>query len=156
VFFFCARRVRENGVCADGVCADGVVVWRRRSEEMNDFSTTTNPIARSLFRHRRRRDVLRALLVPLDLRAYRLHARGLHEHASVVEVGDDKLALRRGEVVQVENVLFERDVGGDHDAVHRGHHGRRARRRLGARVGGIRVGVCGVVASRRVCGPIDT
>jgi hypothetical protein len=32
-FFFCARRVRENGVCADGVCADGVVVWRRRQKK---------------------------------------------------------------------------------------------------------------------------
>lgn len=90
---------------------------------MNECYTSSAPfLARSLFRHRRRRDVLRALLIPLDLGAYRVRARRLHEHASVVEVGDEKFSLGGGEVVQVEDVLLERDVGGDQDAVHGGDH----------------------------------
>ena len=78
---------------------------------MNECYTSSAPsLARSLFRHRRRRDVLRALLIPLDLGAYRVRARRLHEHASVVEVGDEKFSLGGGEVVQVEDVLLERDL----------------------------------------------
>ena len=60
-----------------------------RERRITNVTLSAPSLARSLLRHRRRRDVLRALLIPLDLGAYRVRARRLHEHASVVEVGDE-------------------------------------------------------------------
>jgi len=71
-----------------------------------------------------RGDVLRALLVPFNLCSDVFDVFGLHEHVRIVEIGDDKLSLRRGDVVEVKNVLLDRDVGGDHDAVDGGDHRR--------------------------------
>ena len=81
-----------------------------------------------------RGDVLRGLLVARDFAANAFDVLRLDEHVGVVEIGDDEFRLRGGDVVEVEDVLFDRDIGGDHDAVHGGHH----RGVVGARRRGVR------------------
>jgi len=81
-----------------------------------------------------RGDVLRGLLVARDFAANARDVLRLDEHVGVVEIGDDEFRLRGGDVVEVEDVLFDRDIGGDHDAVHGGHH----RGAVGARRRGVR------------------
>lgn len=92
-----------------------------------------------------RGDVLRRLLVALDLAEERVHALRLDEHADVVEVGDDELLLRWGDGVEVEDVLLDRDVGGDHGAVHGGDHAGEARSEAQAGRGRGRAVLAGVV-----------
>ena len=76
-------------------------------------------------------DVLRGLLKRLDLAVNRVDGVGLDEDATRVEVDDDELALRGRDVVEVEDVLLDGDVGGDHDAVDGGDHGAREARSAG-------------------------
>ena len=56
-----------------------------------------------------RGDVLRGLLVARDFAANALDVLRLDEHVGVVEIGDDEFRLRGGDVVEVEDVLFDRD-----------------------------------------------
>ena len=92
-----------------------------------------------------RGDVLRGLLVARDFAANAFDVLRLDEHVGVVEIGDDEFRLRGGDVVEVEDVLFDRDIGGDHDAVHGGDH-RRRRRARGAMCGRARIRRAGLSA----------